>query len=150
MGKKMALLAPKSCDPENIIVSLETLERAEKTRPRRWGGGGEEQWKEVPAEARAGLTEVQGHGAGSWDVCCSSGCRHKGVQSSRRRTEKESHGGEGGLLCEVCHRWGVERQWTEGTLQGLDKEIRICSGLKEGHTPFLSTKSIRHHKEKTE
>ena len=43
MGKKMALLAPKSCDPENIIVSLETLERAEKTRRRRGGGGGEEQ-----------------------------------------------------------------------------------------------------------
>ena len=73
-------MAPKSRDPENIFVTLETLERAEKAR-----SGSEMR------EAAAG--HMQGS-AGSQDVCCSSGfrCKAKGVQSSQRRTDKESHG----------------------------------------------------------
>ena len=89
MRKKMALLAPKSCDPENIIVSLGTLERVEKTRQRRWGGGGRSNERGPSRGTGWALMEGQGMGRAVWMFVVQVAADTKGYRAPKGGPKKK-------------------------------------------------------------
>lgn len=127
---------------------METLERSGENKTEAVGRGGGRSNERGPSRGMGwALMEGQGHGGGQSGYLLFKWLQTQRVKLPRRTRKRKVTEVKGGLLRGLSQvRWKGNRQ--KEHYRGWIKKSEFVQKVKEGHTPFLSTKSTEYRKKK--